>query len=169
MAKIWPKLPLSAAMAAVVAAGALTGASVHAASFKATLLVPADDPRLERSRLERGVIGHPGGPAADALKVAVSEGELELDAAGAKLALEVIEVADAAAARAAAAKVEKSGGAALVTDLSAAWTLAVADAVKLPVLNIGAADDALRQADCRRNLWHPVSYTHLTLPTSDLV
>lgn len=128
--------------------------SVLAAPFKVTLLVPADDPRLERSRLERGAPGHPSGPSADALQVALAEGQVELDAAGSTLALQVAEVADAAAARAAAAAAEKQGAAALVTDLPPAWTLAAADAVKLPVINAGHAADALRQADCRRNLWH---------------
>jgi ABC transporter substrate binding protein (PQQ-dependent alcohol dehydrogenase system) len=63
-------------------------------------------------------------------------------------------VADAAGAKAAAAAAEKAGAAALVADLPAPWLLAAADAVKLPVLNVGAADDALRQADCRRTLLH---------------
>ncbi len=126
-----------------------------AATFRITLIAPADDARLERSRLERGALGHAGGPAADALRVALAEGQLELEAAGAKLELDVIEVADDAAARAAALKVEKAGSAALITDLPAAWTLAVADATpKLPVLNSGDASDALREADCRRNLFH---------------
>jgi ABC transporter substrate binding protein (PQQ-dependent alcohol dehydrogenase system) len=125
-----------------------------AASFKVTLLAPADDPRLERSRLERGALGHPGGPAVDALKVALAEGRLELDAAGAKLELQVAEVTDAAAARRAAGEAEKAGAIALVTDLPATWTLAAADAARLPVLNVGATEDALREADCRRNLFH---------------
>jgi ABC transporter substrate binding protein (PQQ-dependent alcohol dehydrogenase system) len=128
--------------------------TAHAAAFKAVLLVPADDARLERSRLERGVLGHATGPAADALKVALDDGQVELDAAGASLAFNSVPVADANAAKAAAAQAEKNGAAALVTDLPAAWTLAAADATKLPVLNVGAADDRLRGADCRRNLWH---------------
>jgi len=66
----------------------------------------------------------------------------------------VIEVADAAAAKAAAAKAEQAGSAALLTDLPAAWTLAATDAVKLPVLNLGSAADGLRQADCRKTLLH---------------
>ncbi|HEY9023721.1 MAG TPA: ABC transporter substrate-binding protein, partial [Burkholderiaceae bacterium] len=49
---------------------------------------------------------------------------------------------------------EKGGAAVIVTDLPADWTLAVADAVKLPVLNVGAPDDALRQQDCRPRLYH---------------
>jgi ABC transporter substrate binding protein (PQQ-dependent alcohol dehydrogenase system) len=132
----------------------LAGTPVLAATFKATLLVPADDGRLSRSRLERGVLSAPTGPAVDALKVALAESRAELDAAGAAVDLEVVEVADAAAARVAAAKAEKGGRAALVADLPAAWLPAAADAVKLPLINVGAGADALRQADCRRNLWH---------------
>jgi ABC transporter substrate binding protein (PQQ-dependent alcohol dehydrogenase system) len=118
------------------------------------LLVPADDARLQRSELERAVLGHATGPAADALKIALADGQIELDSAGATLAFQAVPVADAAAAKSAAAQAEKSGAAALVTDLPAAWTLAAADGATLPVLNIGAADDRLRGADCRRNLWH---------------
>jgi len=139
--------------ALILLVGAAAG-PLLAATYKVTLLAPADDPRLERSVLERGALGHPGGPAVDALKVALAEGRMELDAAGAKLELEVVEVADAAAAKAAAAKAEKAGSAALVTDLPTAWTLAAADGARLPVLNVGAGADALRQADCRRNLFH---------------
>ncbi|MDE1950636.1 MAG: ABC transporter substrate-binding protein, partial [Burkholderiales bacterium] len=59
------------------------------------------------------------------------------------------------AARAAAAPAAKNGAAALLTDLGDAATLAVADAAPgLPVLNVGNSSDALRQADCRRNLFH---------------
>lgn len=132
----------------------LATAAAQAAAFKAVLLVPADDPRLSRNRLERGVPGHPGGPAADAVAVALKEGKLELDAAGASLALDTVPVADAAAARAAAAAAEKAGAAAVLTDLPAAWTLAAADGSKLPVINLYTAADSLRGADCRKNLLH---------------
>ena len=125
-----------------------------AASFRVTLLAPADDPRLDRARVERAVPGHPTGPAEQALQVALKEAAVPLETAGARLELNVVEVADAAAARAAAVAAEKGGAAALVADLPAAWLLAATDAVKLPVLNVGAADDALRQADCRRTLLH---------------
>lgn len=125
-----------------------------ATTFKVTLLAPADDPRLERSRLERGWLNHPGGPAAEGVNVALTEGKFELDSAGAKVELSVVEVADANAARAAAAAAEKAGAAALVTDLPAAWTLAAADGAKLPTLNVSEGADALRAADCRRNLFH---------------
>lgn len=145
MNRLWLALLLLAAALPVPAA---------AANFKVTLLAPADDPRLERARIERAALGHPAGPAMDAIKVALAEGRFELDAAGATLELTQIEVIDAATAKAAAAKAEKDGAMALVTDLPAAWTSAAAGGTKLPVLNVGAAADALRQADCRRNLFH---------------
>jgi ABC transporter substrate binding protein (PQQ-dependent alcohol dehydrogenase system) len=140
-------------LVAAFAAGAAFAAAAQA-PLKVTWLAPADDPRLERSRLERAALGHPGGPAVDALKVALAEAKPELEAAGTRLELDVAEVADAAAARAAAARAEKAGHVAIVTDLPAALTLAVADAAKIAVLNAGAAADALRAADCRRNLFH---------------
>ncbi len=137
-------------------AALLLGGVTQAAAFKAVLLVPADDPRLERTRVERAYLGHPTGPAQDGVQVALKEARMELDAAGATLAVETVTVADAAAVRTAAQKAEKGGAAALLTDLPADWTLAAADAVKLPVLNVGAADDRLREQDCRAQLLHVI-------------
>lgn len=126
-----------------------------AATFKVTLLAPADDPRLERSRLDQAILGHAGGPANEALQIALNDAKFELDAAGAKIELVTVTVADAAAARTAAAAAEKAGAAALLVDLPAAWLLAAADAApKLPALNISDTSDALRQADCRKNVFH---------------
>ena len=34
-----------------------------AATLKVTLITPEDDPRLERTRVERAYLGHPGGSA----------------------------------------------------------------------------------------------------------
>lgn len=132
----------------------MAGAAASAATFRVTWLSPADDARLSRSRLEKGYLGHASGPAVDALKVALSEAQIELDAAGAKLELDIVVVADAAAARAAAARAEKGGHVALVADLPLGALLAAADGAKLPVLNVSAAEDRLREADCRRNLFH---------------
>lgn len=143
---------LGALLAAALAAAAAPAA---AATFKVTLLAPADDARLDRARVEKALLGHPGGPAADGVNVALAEGQIELDSAGAKLELNVVEVANAAAAKTAAAAAEKAGAAALITDLPAAWTVAAADgAPKLPLLNVSEGSDALRAADCRRNLFH---------------
>jgi len=125
-----------------------------AATLKATLIVPADDPRLERSRLERAYLGHTGGPATDGLQVALDEGKFELEAAGAAVTLNVVNAATPEVARAAAQAAEKAGAAVLLTDLGTDATLAVADAVKLPVLNLGDTADRLRQQDCRPRLFH---------------
>jgi ABC transporter substrate binding protein (PQQ-dependent alcohol dehydrogenase system) len=133
---------------------ALAAWPAEASTFRLSLLVPADDPRLERSRLDRAVVGQPGGSAADGLKVALAESRFELEAAGHKFELEVLEVGDIAAAKAAVLKAERGGVAAIVADLPSPWLLAAADAAKLPLLNVGAAADGLSQSDCRRNLWH---------------
>jgi len=140
----------------LVAAVLLGAGTAWAATtpVKVALLLRVDDPRLERNRVERAYLGHPGGPASDALQMAFKDAAFELDAAGLALALDVLPVADPASARAAAQRADQSGAVALVTDLDAAATLAVADAVQRPVLNVGAADDRLREGDCRARLWH---------------
>lgn len=129
-------------------------APAKAATLKATLIVPTDDARLERSRVERAYLGHPGGPASDGLQVAIEEGQFELEAAQTGVALTSQTAASLDAARAAAVAAEKAGAAVLLTDLPSDWTLAVADAVKLPVLNLSDAADRLRQQDCRARLFH---------------
>jgi ABC transporter substrate binding protein (PQQ-dependent alcohol dehydrogenase system) len=140
----------SAGLAALLLAPFGSGAAV----LKATLITPADDARLERSRTERAYLGHPGGPLAEGVEVGLDEAKFELDAAGAEVALATAPAASLDAARAAAVAAEKAGAAVLLTDLPADWTLAVADAVKLPVLNLGDPSDRLRQQDCRARLFH---------------
>jgi ABC transporter substrate binding protein (PQQ-dependent alcohol dehydrogenase system) len=138
---------LGAALAAALA-------PAGAAPLKATLLVPADDARLERTRVERAYLGHPGGPAEQALQVALEEGRFELEAAQAEVTLAAQSAATLEAARSAAQAAEKGGAAVLLADLPADWLLAVADAVKIPVLNLSEAADRLRGADCRARLFH---------------
>ncbi|GAA0750305.1 branched-chain amino acid ABC transporter substrate-binding protein [Ideonella azotifigens] len=140
------------ALLALVLSSACLGAA--GATLKATLISPENDPRLDRTRTERAYLGHPGGPAADGVQVALDEGGFELEAAGASVVLSPATAGSVDAARAAAQAAEKAGAALILTDLPAAWTLAVADAVKLPVLNLGAPDDRLRQQDCRPRLYH---------------
>jgi ABC transporter substrate binding protein (PQQ-dependent alcohol dehydrogenase system) len=137
--------------AALTAAGQ---AAVAAAPLKATLVSRQPDPRLERARLERQFLGHPGGPASEGVEVALDEGQFELQAADAAVALTKQSADSLEAARAAAQAAEKAGAAVLLTDLPAEWTLAVVDAVKLPVINIGDASDRLREQDCRARLLH---------------
>ncbi|OYU98749.1 MAG: branched-chain amino acid ABC transporter substrate-binding protein, partial [Burkholderiales bacterium PBB5] len=139
--------PGAATVARWLAAAAtplLVAQAAWAAPYAATLLLRDDDPRLERSRLERAYLGQSGGPASDGVAVALKESKLEMDADGTGLTLSTVAVASAAAARDAAAKAEKAGAATLLADLPADWLLAATDAVKLPVLNLGAADDSLR-------------------------
>jgi len=140
------------ALLALILSSACFGAA--GATLKATLISPENDPRLDRTRTERAYLGHPGGPAADGVQVALDEGGFELEAAGASVVLSPATAGSVDAARAAAQAAEKAGAALILTDLPAAWTLAVADAVKLPVLNLGAPDDRLRQQDCRPRLYH---------------
>ena len=124
---------------AVVLGLAFAAGTADAASFKVLLLERADDARLERNRTERAYLGHPGGPAFDGLDVALKEAQFELDAA---------------AARDAAARAQKSGHAAIVADLPADWLLTAADAAQLPLLNVGEAADRLRERDCRARTLH---------------
>ena len=141
------------ALCAAVAAG-LGAGSGWAASFKVTLIQRDDDPRLERSRIERPALGHPGGPVNAALDLALKDSKLELDAEGAALVLDTLKVGSATAARDAAAKAEKAGAVALLADLPADWLLAAADGAKLPLLNLGDSSDRLRERDCRARLLH---------------
>lgn len=143
-----------AALGLLLALGVVPPANAAVTTLKATLIEPADDPRLERTRLERAYLGHPGGPAADGLALAFEDAEFELDAAEVKIALARQPAASLDAARAAAVAAEKGGAAVLLVDLPTDWTLAVADAVKLPVLNLSDPADRLRQQDCRARLFH---------------
>ncbi|MFM2058089.1 MAG: hypothetical protein RLY71_2474 [Pseudomonadota bacterium] len=147
---VWSGWPSALAAGLIL----LGGAAVQAASFKAVLLVPQDDQRLERTRLERAYLGHASGPALDGVQVALKEARLELESAGAAVSVEAVPVGSVEDVRAAAQKAEKAGAVALLTDLAPALTLAAADAVRLPVLNLGASADRLRQQDCRPRLLH---------------
>jgi ABC transporter substrate binding protein (PQQ-dependent alcohol dehydrogenase system) len=136
---------------------AVLGSAVWAAAaapLKATLISSDPDARLDRSRLERAFLGHPGGPASDGLEVALEEGEFELQAVDAAVVLTNQTASTLDAARNAALAAAKAGAAVLLTDLPADWTLAIVDAVKLPVINVGDAADSLRQQDCRARLFH---------------
>jgi ABC transporter substrate binding protein (PQQ-dependent alcohol dehydrogenase system) len=132
----------------------LASFSTHAADWRVTLIEQANSPQLDRTRLERAYLGHPGGSAADGITVAVDEAQFELDAAKARIVLKTEAVAAMADARVAAQTAEKNGAAALLVNLPADWVAAVAGAVKLPVLNVGASDDRLRERNCAANLYH---------------
>ena len=132
----------------------LVCAAAQAAAWNVTLIERADDARLDRNRLERAYLGHPGGSAADALAVAMDEAQFELEASKSSVKLKTEPVPSLDAARSAALAAEKAGATLLVVNLPAAWGTAVAGAVKVPVLNVGASADSLRETDCAANLFH---------------
>ena len=134
--------------------GLLSTAGVLAAPFKATLLLREDDPRQERGRTERPALGHPGGTVSAGLDLALRDAKLELDAEGATLQIDTVRVANPTAAREAAAKADKAGALALLADLPADWLLAITEASKLPLLNLGETADRLRERDCRPQMLH---------------
>jgi ABC transporter substrate binding protein (PQQ-dependent alcohol dehydrogenase system) len=128
--------------------------SAQAAVWSVTLIEQADDARLDRTRLERAYLGHPGGSAADAFAVAIDEAQFELEAEKSTVKL-VRETANTLeAARAAAQKAEKAGATVLVINVPGTWVAALAGAVKIPVFNVGASADTLREKDCAANLHH---------------
>ena len=140
--------------AAALLLGLLAATCALAAPFKATLILREDDPRQERGRTERSALGQPGGTVSAGLDLALKDGKLELDAEGAALLIDSVRVATPAAAREAAAKADKAGAVALLADLPADWLLAITEASKLPLLNLGEGADRLRERDCRPQLLH---------------
>lgn len=139
-----------------VAIGALACTMAQAASWNITVLEDLNTPDLEKARLDRAYLGHPGGPAADGWSQALEDARFELEAARTQINWKAQAVSSLEAARAAAQQAEKAGQQALVVNLPASWTAALAVAVKLPVINVAAGADSLREAQCQRNLLHTV-------------
>jgi ABC transporter substrate binding protein (PQQ-dependent alcohol dehydrogenase system) len=125
-----------------------------AANWNVTLIEQASNPKLDRQRVERAYLGHPLGGASEAISMALDDAQFELEAAKTTITLKQEQVSNVESAKSAAQKAEKAGAPILLVNLPAAWTSAVASAVKLPVLNIGASDDSLRESDCLANLYH---------------
>ena len=147
--KLLAALTLTLALALGFGAGACA-----AADFGVTLIVRGDDARLERKRIESAFLGHPGGSSADGVNVAIKEAGFELEAAGAKITLSIVTASTPEAARASALAAQKAGAVALLADLPRNALLAAADAVKLPLIDLGESEDRLREADCRRSVLH---------------
>ncbi|MEI8170024.1 MAG: branched-chain amino acid ABC transporter substrate-binding protein [Rhodoferax sp.] len=132
----------------------MASALAQAANWTVTVLEDMTSPALERPQLDRAYLGHPGGPASEGWNLALEDARFELDAAHTQISSKTISVSSLDAARTAAQQAEKAGQQALVVNLPASWVTAVAMAVKVPVINVGAGADSLREAQCRRNLLH---------------
>jgi len=138
-------------LAAALLAAALPA---QAATLTIGVLGRADDERLDPRRVELAYLGHPGGPVARAVDVAVKESQFELDAAGLKVKVEAATARDAADARNQLQRLEKSGAVAVVLDLPADWIARAGPAVKVALINAGEPDDTLRAAQCQPNVLH---------------
>jgi ABC transporter substrate binding protein (PQQ-dependent alcohol dehydrogenase system) len=145
-----------------VIAALMFACAVEAATLRIALLQREDDERLEPRRVELAYPGHPGGPLDAAIETALQEARFELDAAKLQVAFETANARSADEVRTRLQSLEKAGVAAVVIDLPASWIAAQAAAVKIPLLNAGAADDALRGAACLAHVFH-------TLPSERMV
>lgn len=140
-------------LAAGTLAVGLAGPAVHAAALTIGVVSRANDDRLDRTRVEFGYLGQPGGTPADAVEMALKEASFQLDAAKLEVKVETEEASDAASALAALQKLEQAGAAAAIVDLPAAWLAPNLGKLKLTVVNAGEAADSLR-ALCAPNLFH---------------
>lgn len=129
---------------------------VFAANWSVTLIEQDGAPDLDRNRLERAYLGHSGGSVKAAFLLALEDAQYDFESSKTTLDLRNEAVSSLDAARTSALRAEKSGAQALVVTLPAAWTAAVAAAVKIPVLNVGAREDTLRGKDCATNLFHAI-------------
>ena len=138
----------------LLVAALLVASASRAATLTVGLLERADDERLAPQRSTLAYPGHPAGPARQGVELALKESKFQLDAATLQVRLEAVAVRNADDARAAAKRLHQAGATALLADLPAPLLLAVSSATPLTVFNIGEADDALRERQCRPNLWH---------------
>ncbi len=127
---------------------------VQAATLTIGVISRADDERLDPKRVELAYPGEPGGSLRAGIDVALAESQFELDVAKLTVKVDAVEVKSAEEARAQAARLEKAGAAVAIVDLPSAWTMAAASASRLVVINAGNPADALREQDCRVNLFH---------------
>lgn len=133
---------------------ALTATATLAANWKIAILQELNAADLEKTRLERAYLGHTGGLAQEGWSQGLDDTQFELDSTKTKITWATQSIASLAAAKSVAEQAEKAGHQALVVDLPANWVAAVASAVKIPVINVGAPADSLRESQCQRQLLH---------------
>lgn len=140
--------------ACIAVFGMASVAAQAAATLTLGVLGRTDDPRLDPKRVELGYLGQPGGPATEAVEVAIKESKFELEAAKLAVKVDAADVASAAEAKAALQRLEKSGAQAALVDWPASWLTAAIGSVKMPIINVGEAADELRQQSCAPHLFH---------------
>jgi ABC transporter substrate binding protein (PQQ-dependent alcohol dehydrogenase system) len=152
-------LPFKAMTAAFVARLS-DHAFAQAASIPQKIAVPllavSDDLRLEPRRIERGYLGQAQGSAMDGLTSAIQGSNFELDAAKISLTVTPTRVSSIDQAKLEVIKLTQAGAPLFISELPASWLTAVSDATKAAVINVSEADDALRQQQCKTNLFHAI-------------
>jgi ABC transporter substrate binding protein (PQQ-dependent alcohol dehydrogenase system) len=149
----------AAAMAAVVAgfngrSFAQGGGAVQ--KINVPLLTLNDDPRLEARRVERGYLGHAQGSAIDGLTSALQGSSFELEAAKLAITITPVRVSTIEQVKSEVGKLAQAGAPLLISELPASLLVAAADATKSAVINVSEADDALREGQCKANLFHAI-------------
>jgi ABC transporter substrate binding protein (PQQ-dependent alcohol dehydrogenase system) len=149
---------------AAAMAGALTGlsgrifaqSSVGQQKISIPLLTLSDDPRLENRRIERGYLGQAQGSAIDGLTSALQGSSFELEAAKLAITITPVRVTTTEQVKSEVGKLAQAGAPLLISELPASLLVAAADATKSAVINVSEADDALREGQCKANLFHAI-------------
>jgi ABC transporter substrate binding protein (PQQ-dependent alcohol dehydrogenase system) len=120
------------------------------------LLTLIDDPRLEARRIERGYLGHAQGSALDGLTSALQGSSFELEAAKLSITVTPVRLATIEQVRSEVVKLTQAGAPLFISELPATLVAVAADATKSAVINVSEADDALREGQCKANLFHAI-------------
>lgn len=120
-------------------------------------LALADDARYDARQLEHRYQGQPGGRPLAGAEVALDEADFGAQAQGLTLRLAAVEAEDEAGLPAALDALRAQGAHFVLVDLPAAPLAVLAAATRgrdVTLINVSAADDALRGAQCQAHLLH---------------
>lgn len=136
----------------------LISAAANAATWQAVLVTWRDDPRLERTRLERAYPGHPAGPVKAALDVAVAESQANLESSGHQLKIDSVEW-DGQNPQGLMAELQKRKADYVLLDMPLAQQKSLmptldAQKTKPIVFNLSEAADELRGTSCHPQWLH---------------
>jgi ABC transporter substrate binding protein (PQQ-dependent alcohol dehydrogenase system) len=137
-------------------ASLLVCTSGFAKTWRIALLEWPNNPQLDRSHVERAYLGHALGSVRDAVQMSIGDAQVELGVANQALAMDTLTANDEKAAIAQASKAEKAGAHFILADVPAAWLPALAASVNVPVINVSASADSLREKACHKNLLHTI-------------